>query len=377
MNILIVTHSFPPHPGGIERVAYEQAKGLAGQGHGVCVVTSNRDNVLPEEGMESFHVTRVPCFNPLWGFGPAYIFFHPRLPYILAEKTRWADVVLAHGHPYLSSFLAARAARKAGKPFFLVQHNTFIEYPFPLNWLERLNDWLVGRYSLSAAKKVVCVSKATETYVKAVCPSARTVVLYNGVDLQKFAPAKDKATVRKTLGIPLDKFVVFTVRTLSFKNGIDFLLGAARQLKDREDLLFLVAGNGPDKAKILAAASGLPNFRVLGFVSDEQLPAHYQAADLFVLPSRSGEGFPLAVLEALSSGLPVIATDAGGQREIIQNEVNGFLVKPDVQAIVEKARLLQADRPLLSRLSLNARKCIEGKLDWLHHIQQMIEMVNG
>ena len=89
--------------------------------------------------------------------------------------------------------------------------------------------------------------------------------------------------------------------------------------------MFLVVGKGPDieSVRLQSCSSwGLKaNFKLAGFVSDEDLPSYYNAADLFVLPSKSGEGLPLVALEAMACGLPVVATDVGGIKEILMNRL--------------------------------------------------------
>ena len=80
------------------------------------------------------------------------------------------------------------------------------------------------------------------------------------------------------------------------------------------------------------------NFRLAGFVADEDLPSYYNAADFFVLPSKSGEGLPLVALEAMACGLPVIATDVGGISEILIEDY-GKLVPPNKPEMLAEAIL--------------------------------------
>jgi glycosyltransferase involved in cell wall biosynthesis len=94
--------------------------------------------------------------------------------------------------------------------------------------------------------------------------------------------------------------VVITVRRLVYKNGVDTLIDSAEMaIKKNSRLVFLVVGEGPDFAQVKAKITQLEignNFRLTGFVSDEDLPLYYNAADFFVLPSKSGEGLPLVAL---------------------------------------------------------------------------------
>ena len=144
-------------------------------------------------------------------------------------------------------------------------------------------------------------------------------VLHNGVDLNHFKPMPEKgAEMRRKLGIPKDAVVALTVRRLVYKNGVDTLIEcAAIAVKKNPRLVFLVVGEGPDQNSVQERTRQLGiegNFRLAGFVSDADLPGCYNAADFFVLPSKSGEGLPLVALEAMACGLPVVATDVGGPK---------------------------------------------------------------
>ena len=127
--------------------------------------------------------------------------------------------------------------------------------------------------------------------------------------------------MRAKFGIPKNAAVAITVRRLVYKNGIDTLIESANlAIKKNPNLVFLVVGKGPDQNGVQARIQELgieDNFRLAGFVSDQDLPFCYNAADFFVLPSKSGEGLPLVVLEAMACGLPVVATDVGGIKEIL------------------------------------------------------------
>ena len=109
------------------------------------------------------------------------------------------------------------------------------------------------------------------------------------------------------------------------------------------------------------------NFRLTGFVSDEELPFYYNAADFFVLPSKSGEGLPLVALEAMACGLPVIATDVGGINEVVMQNY-GELVPPNQPELLAKAVLEFADGDWSSR-KLELRAVMEEKFSWDKNVE--------
>jgi len=110
----------------------------------------------------------------------------------------------------------------------------------------------------------------------------------------------------------------------------------------------------------------------MGFVSDKELPSFYNAADLFVLPSKSGEGLPLVSLEAMACGLPVIATDVGGIREIMP-EPYGKLIPPNSPKAMAEA-ILQFSRSNLTQLKRDLRAMVAEKFSWEKNVERLAEI---
>src|SRR3989304_2560443 len=311
-SLCIVTHTFLPHVGGIERVVYEQCKRLMQKQFELMVLTHR--NCTDKNYV--FDGIRVQCYDSV-NFG-----FRLGIPYAIPQFTSFKtflesvkahDLIHVHGHPYLSSLLAAKIAKRYSKPLVVTQHNTFIEYESSFwDHVEWLNDCAIGKQVLKEADKIVAVSNATKNYVLSLgADPEKTEVLHNGVDLNRFKPlAGIKEEMRKKLKIPMDSSVALTVRRLVYKNGIDTLIESAKiAIQKNPRLLFLAVGNGPDFNEVKARISQLgieENFRLTGFVSDEHLPLYYNSADFFVLPSKSGEGLPLVALEAMAFCLPLM-----------------------------------------------------------------------
>jgi glycosyltransferase involved in cell wall biosynthesis len=114
------------------------------------------------------------------------------------------------------------------------------------------------------------------------------------------------------------------------------------------------------------------NFRLAGFVKDEDLPLYYNVADFFVLPSKSGEGLPLVALEAMACGLPVIATNVGGIGEILMKDY-GKLVPPNQPESLAKA-ILGFSSIDLSSSKPEIRAITEEKYNWDRNVETLIEI---
>ena len=376
-KLCVVTHTFLPHVGGIERVVYEQNKRLLQKRFELIVLT----NRIGTAKQYSYDGIRVRCYDSLSiGFRLGIPYPVPNVTSYKAflESVKSSDLIHAHGHPYLSSFVAAKLAKRYAKPFVLTQHNTFIKYGNFWDTVERLNDFAVGKAVLKEADKIIVVSNATMRYVLSLGADPEKIeLLYNGVDLERFKPLTGvKDAVREKIGISKNAVVVITVRRLVYKNGVDTLIDSAKiAIKKNPRLVFLAVGEGPDFAEVKARIEQLGignNFRLMGFVSDEDLPLYYNAADFFVLPSKSGEGLPLVALEAMACGLPVVATKVGGISEVIM-EGYGKIVPPDNPDALAEAVLDFSHREL-SALKNGLRSRIEQKFSWDKNVERLVKI---
>jgi glycosyltransferase involved in cell wall biosynthesis len=202
--------------------------------------------------------------------------------------------------------------------------------------------------------------------------------MYNGVDTNCFCSIQ-KTESRKKLGLPENRKIVFSVRRLVYKNGIDTLIDSAKLVAiDNPDILFVVAGKGPNKGLIEDRIKELGienNIKLTGFVPDELLPVYYNAADYFILPSASGEGLPLVLFEAMSCGLPVIATTVGGTPEIVDNMKNGVLIPPrDPEAMAHALSDLLENEELTTVIGEKAQKKIRESFSWEENVRQLKEV---
>ncbi len=379
-RICLVTHFFPPHMGGIEKVSYEQSKRLTESGYEIDVLTSKikGQNEHPTKGIRVF---AYPSLKLAERFGVPYPILTVEAYKKFAKIIKKCDLVHAHGHVYMSSYLAGKIAKKYKKPFIVTQHNTFIDYKSLLNTLEHLNDLTIGKSVLKHADRILTVSKETMKYVLRLgADKAKTLVMYNGVDTNCFHSVK-KGESRKKLGLPKKRKIIFSVRRLVYKNGIDTLIESAHLVaRDNPDILFVVAGKGPSRKLIEDRIKELrieDNIKLTGFVPDELLPVYYDAADYFVLPSASGEGLPLVLFEAMACGLPVIATTVGGTPEIINHMKNGVLVPPrNPEAIAEALSKLLAEEKLGQTIGEEAKKNVEDRFTWEENLRQLKEVYN-
>ena len=200
---------------------------------------------------------------------------------------------------------------------------------------------------------------ANSTAVARTIPTARTVTIYNGIDLRAFRPGVEPLDGQKDLELPPGAQAIGTVGHLAPIKGLETLIEAAFLVRDRLPRAhFLIAGGAiyethrryARRLEELVRRRGLEErVHFLGFFSE--VPRLLATLDLFVLPSRS-EGFGRALAEAMAVGCPVIAAAVGGVPEVVRHGVDGLLVPPgDPRALAESIVRLMGDASLRNRLA--------------------------
>jgi glycosyltransferase involved in cell wall biosynthesis len=192
----------------------------------------------------------------------------------------------------------------------------------------------------------------------------KTRVLVHGVDTQtEFNPVNiDQQVIRNI--IPQDKFIVSYMGRFSEEKCPLKFIDIVNKLRDHKDIYFLMLGNGSEyeSAKLKISKLGLHDkIYVPGFVDDNK--PFLKATDLLIIPSRI-EGIPIILMEALSLGVPVVASKIGGIPDIITDEYNGFVYDPNnTDDFVNKIIEVYSDKNLQNQLKINARNYAEEKLD--------------
>jgi len=199
----------------------------------------------------------------------------------------------------------------------------------------------------------------------------RVSVVPNGIDTARFRPdLEPRAEVRAELGLEQDSIVAVVAGRLTRQKGVDV---AIRALARVPDLHLVVAGDGSARKDLerLAQRLGLAErVRFVGSVPYQRVPALLAAADIGLMPSLLEEAFPLSLIEAMATGLPVIASRVGGVPTAVRPGVDGELVRPgDVEALAAELGQLAADATRRAELGANARKRALAHFD----TQQMVK----
>jgi D-inositol-3-phosphate glycosyltransferase len=388
VRVLIVSAYFPPHVGGVEVVAQNQARSLAAAGHRVTVATTRTDPASSShETVEGYTVVRLPASNvlerragiPYPLIGPA---FGRRLRRLVAE----CDVVHVHDVLYQPSQLAAVFARMVGKPLVVSQNIGSVHHPRRLvRGFERLTRATAGRYIWRRARRITAHNQLVYEHLRAHrVPPERIVRTTNGIDTTVFAPGppRDATAWRARLGLepdsgsgsgsgsggrdpanPVDRrpIVLFVGRMVEQKGYRELIRAAGPEYR----IVLAGAGTPPDELP--------PGVSYVGPVPRAELVDLYRLADVFAHPS-AGEVFPLVVQEAMACGVPVVTTDDPRYDGYRVDRRLLRLTTPDAAALRAEILAVLADPDLRARMAGYGRRYAEEHFEWRRNQEPLLVM---
>lgn len=339
------------------------AEGLAGRGIEVVVATQHPAVDWPSEA--KVKVVVLP-FRGILG----YFLNAGRLRTILASEK--PDLMNAH---YASGY--GTTARLSGfSPYLLsVWGSDVFDFPHE-SWLKKS---LLVR-NLRGADRLASTSEVMREEVMTLVDDVRTpLVTPFGVDTEVFALSPPRPSA--------GHLVVGTVKALYQKYGIDVLIEAFARIHDVDkrrgdpECRLRIVGAGPERVTLerLSASLGIAEVTdFIGAVPHSKVPQELQKLDIFVASSRlDSESFGVAVVEASSTGLPVVVSDVAGLSEVVDHGVTGIVVpKDDPVALANALSSLLSDRPCRERMGASGRRSVLARYEWGHCVDQMIVAYN-
>ena len=344
---------FPEQPGGLNRMFYNLARALPGIGVGVQGLVAAD---AAAGAVRAFAPKGAPLAGRLRGARRA------------ARGAERADVVASHFALYTAPMLGALR----GRPLVVHFHG-----PWAAEGVAEGAGGLAGAAKRAVeqavyrrADRFIVLSQAFRDVLVAdygVDPD-RVRLVPGGVEADRFHTGLSPTEARARLGWPADRPVVLAVRRLARRMGLEDLVAAADRVRQSvPDVLVMIAGRGALEPELRAqiAARGLQDHvRLLGFVSDDDLPLAYRAADLSVVPTVALEGFGLIAAESLAAGTPALVTPVGGLPEVVR-DLSPHLVLPatGAEAVADGiTRALRGETPLPSAQACAA--FARSRYDW-------------
>lgn len=360
----------PVEFGGLERVCLNLLKNINRQRFDVFPILLTRpwepDNLFGRElKNEKYDYCEIPVALREEGD-----FIRVARCYKLAFKIiKEQNFDLLHTHGYFADIVGIPLARLLKIPSLSTCHGFITN-----TWKYRLYN-MIDRFILKFCNSIIAVSEGLkEQLLSSGIEKGRIQVINNAINSSQSYKDRVRKQQKSDLGIDPDEFILGYVGRLSIEKGIHHLLTALSQLSQKGlSLKAIIVGDGPQKRELMDQVQQLN-------ITDKVIFTGFQkdiykwlfCMDIFILPSLT-EGLPMALLEAMSCGVPVIATEVGGVPQIIKKGINGILVTPGKPEDLTYAVLeIYADETIRSKLAENAYDLIKreyGIKKWINKIE--------
>ncbi|MFW6129191.1 MAG: glycosyltransferase family 4 protein [Candidatus Aminicenantaceae bacterium] len=369
MKIAMLHWGFPPIIGGVETHLINLMPELVKMGHKVALLTGSAEGYPESYRFKGAKIFRTRFYDLNWLFKSKFQEVDESVSDITVgflDRIK-PDIIHAHNMHYFSRFhtqILEQYALEFQIPLILTAHNT---------WPDRLFLDLTCKVTWD---KIIAVSHYIKRELTAVGVSERKIkVVHHGVDTDIFHPGPPSNKILDNHPqIKRNKKIIFNPARIGMAKGCDVVIEAFRLVKKKfPQTMLLMSGSGSiidwglTQNKDIAFFASLikhlqleKSFYMNTFSIDKEMPDLYRLASVVVYPSSMEEPFGLTMLEAMASGKPIIVTESGGMPEIIQNDINGYVVpKRNHKILAEKIIKLLSDEKLREKLGKTGRKQVE------------------
>ncbi|MEX3710908.1 glycosyltransferase family 4 protein [Cytobacillus horneckiae] len=368
-NILLLSWEYPPRlTGGLARHVQGLAKGLMNRGHEVHVITAGNDREGKEEEAEGIYIHRV---QPLNHMDSSFLHWIGGLNIAMEERARAlcreTSFDIIHAHDWLVGACALTLHHYMDIPLITTIHGT--EYGRNNGIFTELQKFIHRQEKLliHQSDEVIVCSKYMKKELANLFErnNSDVTVIANGVcERDEFIPAG----ILDEFPIIGNKKLIFSMGRMVPEKGFNTLIDAARQLKEMgEQYCFVIAGKGPmlEEYKQMVKKNSLEDWVCFpGFISDEQRIALLKMCDIAVFPSLY-EPFGIVALEGMLAVKPVIVSNTGGLKDIIDHRVTGLLMQPgEAISLIEQIQYIDQHPLEANELGRNAKKIVEKLYSW-------------
>ena len=387
MRILHLTPYYAPAYafGGVVRAVEGMSAALVKRGHEITILTTDaldqrrRFGGPPDETLDGVRVLRRPNAWP-WLRGSLNLSTPRGLKRTAEAILPAVDVLHVHEFRTLENLLVAPVARRLGKPIVLSPHGT-LNLETGRGRLKTVWDRLLSPGLALRLDHVVALTQAeraeAENLWRAFGRRQRPTgfsVIPNGVDLPEFDQRQLAADFRARYALGESPVVLFMGR-LQERKGVDVLIEAFRAAAIDDSRLLIV---GPDEGmltRLRTLAAGDPRIVFAGYLEGDARLGALAAGDVFALPA-TGEGQPMAALEALAAGIPVVLSP-GCNLDEAQTAGAGFVVEASAAAFAEKLAMLLADAALREAMGQHARRLVVARYSWENVAERLEDVYAG
>ncbi|MDH3257277.1 MAG: glycosyltransferase [Nitrospinota bacterium] len=356
MNILMVTNTYTPHVGGVAKSVAAFTETYRQLGHRVLVIAPEFEN-MPENESDVIRVPAIQNFN-----GSDFSVHLPIPGFVSASLDEFRpDIVHSH-HPFLLGHTALLVAASFDVPLVFTHHTMYEQYthyvPLDSPQLKRFVVQLATGYA-NLSDRVISPSKSIAEVLQSRGVNTAIEVIPTGVDVQRMARGNGSA-LRERMKIPPEAQVIGHTGRLAPEKNLQFLAEAVAEfIGGHPKTHFLVVGEGPSRKEmesVFKNSSLDSNLHFTGSLKGQDLVDSYHAMDIFAFASKS-ETQGMVLVEAMAAGVPVVALDAPGVRDVITHNKNGWLIDSDapaafVSALKQASSLSKAEEKKLQQALL-------------------------
>lgn len=377
LKCYLLTPTFLPMKGGQEELVHRLAVELAKK-HDVIVVTNTKGIETKPWGTfqsDSYKVMRVFSF-PIKGLN--LISSQVMLPLLLIGemKRNFPDVIHLF-EPFHMGYASLLLKRVFGVPLVLTLIGMNTYDPFSRNYSR-----FRGPISKIMNNVDVVTASTRELFKRAKWQGyqGEARIIPHCVDTSRFYPMGEhiKTEIRNKHEIDDTQKLVVSIQRLDKRKKTGVLVSAAKYvLSKMPNVRFIIGGTGPEQASLEQQVQEMglsKNVEMIGYIPDSVLPKYYSAADLFALHTLY-EGFGIVVIEAMACGTPVVTTDTGGLREIVESNAAGIVVRPDSSiALGDAIMKILNDSELQAQFAANARRVCVEKFDTSEVVREYLRL---
>jgi glycosyltransferase involved in cell wall biosynthesis len=341
--------------GGTQKQALRLADELQSQGASVFVLTKRKARQHARGRGAELNGRAQIVHLPVTDLQPAWSFLFSFLVWAWINR---GSFQIIHAHNGAMGVISSIVGSLTGKKVIVkIPSLKYVQYLTGSNLSRKLRRWILTKKT----NRFIAVStEMRQALLHAGIAREKIALIGNGIELT--APSNtDTGTLKKETSGESDGPVVLFVGRLVKEKGVDRLLTVWASLPGHERMVLLIVGDGPLREDLESQAKKLrllPSVRFLGH--QVEVSRFYSVADLFVLPSRT-EGMSNSLLEAMAAGLPVVASNVGGNKDVITHQQSGFLVDwEDTRLCARMLMTLLSDTELRQRIRNAARRQISA-----------------
>ena len=363
-----VVHKFHPKKGGDPFNSYYLSLNQSRLGKKVVVFTWGKEKrsvlYVINENFKFFRLKGLNlAFKPFFSEYPIV----PCLGKMIGKEK--PDILHAHSHLFLTTYSAVKTAKNLGIPSVVTIHGVLAKRDLLTNFLQYSYLYTLALQIFKKSTISICLTRSDAEQIASFgCPPERIRIVPNPVDTELFKPRSE---------IEEENLIVWVGRFVPEK-GLKYLIEAARIVANfNKKAKFLLVGWGPLRSSLnnLIRILNLDDIvSIIGPIEHEKIAKIIARGSIFAFPSLK-EGMPKGILEAMSMGKAIVASNIFGLSEIIENNFNGLLVQPrNAKTLASKIITLLDDKALRNRLGRNARETVLKRFTWKSILNQLDEV---